>query len=121
MGQMIGKKGSNIRHLQYKSGARIAVNGDAGFVTVTGSAPDISAAVNLLQAQFASWRSSGTCTAGFGLTLRPLLFVDCKVQLKIFCPYFQYTRLCCPRNVAKSVAQTVRDCMSNLTAHSVLY
>ena len=59
VGQLIGKRGSNIRHLQFKSGSRIAVNGDAGFVTVTGSASDITAAVNLLQAQFASWRSSG--------------------------------------------------------------
>ncbi|DBA85228.1 TPA: hypothetical protein ACH3X2_005931 [Trebouxia sp. C0005] len=58
VGQLIGKKGSNIRHLQSKSGSRIAVNADAGIVTVSGSASDIAAAVNLLQAQFASWRSS---------------------------------------------------------------
>lgn len=36
------------------------MNGDAGVVTVTGSAFDVTAAENLLQAQFASWRSSGT-------------------------------------------------------------
>ncbi len=60
VGQLIDKKGSNIRHLQSKSGSRIAVNGDAGVVTVTGSAFDVTATENLLQAQFASWRSSGT-------------------------------------------------------------
>ncbi|KAL0042386.1 hypothetical protein WJX77_010878 [Trebouxia sp. C0004] len=41
--------------------SRIAVNGDADVVTVTGSASEFSAAVNLLQAQLASWRSSAAC------------------------------------------------------------
>lgn len=67
VGQLIGRKGSNIRHLQSKSGARIAVRGDAGIVTVTGSAFDIIAALSLLEAQFASWRSSGTA----GFRIRP--------------------------------------------------
>ncbi len=59
VGQLIGKKGSNVRHLQSRSGARVNVNADAGTVIVSGSSSDVSGAVELLEGQFASWRSSG--------------------------------------------------------------
>lgn len=113
VGQLIGRKGSNIRHLQSKSASRIAVNDDADIVTVTGSASEISAAVNLLQAQFASWRSSGiaiacklyACICAWSLDVTRL----CE-RLKVSCLHFR--NLCKPSNVVKRVAQTVQDCMS---------
>ena len=64
MGQLIGKRGSNVRHLQSRSGARINIDTNAGTMTVSGSASDVSAALQRLESQFASWRSSGTILSG---------------------------------------------------------
>lgn len=62
MGQLLGKHGSNIKYLQQTTGAHIKAQMQADdniFVTVRGSAAQVSLAVNLLQAQFTSWRCSG--------------------------------------------------------------
>lgn len=59
VGQLIGKQGSNIKHLQTASCARMAVDTISESVTISGNAADVSRAVKLLEAQFASWRSSG--------------------------------------------------------------
>ena len=72
MGQLIGKRGSNVRHLQSRSGARINIDTNAGTITVSGSASDVSAALKRLKGQFASWRSSGTILSGVAS-----LFVMC--------------------------------------------
>ncbi|KAL3145248.1 hypothetical protein ABBQ32_000992 [Trebouxia sp. C0010 RCD-2024] len=58
VGQLIGKQGSNIKHLQTASCARMAVDTISESVTISGNAADVSRAVKLLEAQFASWRSS---------------------------------------------------------------
>lgn len=60
MGQLIGKGGSNVKHIQSRSGARVNVNSDAGVVSISGSTLSVSTAVQLFEGQFASWRSSGT-------------------------------------------------------------
>lgn len=59
MGQIIGKRGSNIKHLQTVACARMAVDTASGTLTISGSTSDVSRAVKLLEAQFESWRSSG--------------------------------------------------------------
>ena len=64
VGQVIGKKGSNIKYLQTRCGARMSVNTVFETVTVTGSATAVALALKLLEAQFASWRSSGQYVSG---------------------------------------------------------
>ena len=59
LGQLIGKAGSNIKHLQTTCGARMSVNNSSETVTVSGNTADVKLAQKLLQAQFDSWRSSG--------------------------------------------------------------
>ena len=59
IGQLIGKQGSNIKHLQSRTSARMAVDTVSETVTITGEKTDVSLALALLEAQFASWRSSG--------------------------------------------------------------
>ena len=66
VGHLIGKAGSNIKHLQTRSCARIAVDTASEYITVSGSTTNVALAVKLLEAQFDSWRSSGDlleCTA----------------------------------------------------------
>lgn len=59
MGMLIGKQGSNIKYLQSRTAARMAVNADTETVTIIGNKEDVSLALMLMEAQFASWRSSG--------------------------------------------------------------
>ena len=59
LGQVIGKAGSNVKYLQNKSKTRMFVDCDARVVTVKGHARDVSTALDLLEKQFANWRSSG--------------------------------------------------------------
>ena len=59
VGQLIGKQGSNIKHLQTRSCARMAVDTASETVTISGNVADVELAQKLLEAQFASWRSSG--------------------------------------------------------------
>ena len=59
VGQVIGKQGSNIKHLQTRCGARMSVDTNDEKLIVSGSATAVSLALRLLEAQFASWRSSG--------------------------------------------------------------
>ncbi|KAK9820319.1 hypothetical protein WJX72_008932 [[Myrmecia] bisecta] len=57
-GAVIGAKGSNIKRLQASSGARFAVDGDAGIVTITGSASKVQAGEQLLNKQLDAFRRS---------------------------------------------------------------
>lgn len=59
MGQIIGKQGSNIKHLSSRSCARMSVDTASETVSINGSDGAVSLAVKLLDAQFQSWRSSG--------------------------------------------------------------
>ena len=63
IGQLIGKGGSNVKHVQSRSGARVNVNADDGSIVISGSTLDVSKAMQLFEGQFASWRSSGTSSA----------------------------------------------------------
>ena len=54
VGQLIGKQGSNIKHLQTTSCTRMAVDTNSETITISGSAADVSRGVKLLEAQFAS-------------------------------------------------------------------
>lgn len=49
VGQLIGKSGSNIKHLQARSGSRIAVDPASGFVKVTGKPEAIAMSLQLLE------------------------------------------------------------------------
>ena len=59
LGQVIGKAGSNLKHLQARSGTRMFVDNSSESVIVQGRAKDVSTAVEMLAKQFESWRSSG--------------------------------------------------------------
>ena len=59
MGMLIGKQGSNIKYLQSRTSARMAIDANTESVTITGYEADVMLAMALLEAQFASWRSSG--------------------------------------------------------------
>ena len=57
VGQLIGKSGSNIKHLQERSGSRIAI--EPGLVKIKGSPEATSIALQLWEQQFKSWWASG--------------------------------------------------------------
>lgn len=78
MGQIIGKQGSNIKHLQSRSCARMSVDSATETVRISGSAAEISFAVKLLEAQFACWRSSGELPTFSRCQPLILLFSSCK-------------------------------------------
>lgn len=59
LGQLIGKAGSNIKHLQTRSCARMSVDNASQTVTISGNTADVALALKLLEVQFDSWRSSG--------------------------------------------------------------
>lgn len=59
VGQVIGKQGSNLKYLQTRCGARMSVDTKNETVQVSGDSTAVSLALRLLEAQFASWRSSG--------------------------------------------------------------
>ncbi len=61
MGRLIGKHGSNIKHLQETSGAHIKAqmqSDDDIYVIVRGNSHQGLLAVELVEAQFASWQCS---------------------------------------------------------------
>ena len=78
IGQMIGKQGSNIKHLQSRSRARMNVDAATETVRISGSDAEISFALKLLEAQFASWRSSGESPAFARFQPLVLLFASRK-------------------------------------------
>ena len=59
-GQLIGKKGNNLKHLQARSGAHIYVDAEIKAVVVTGDGKSVARAIDLLQAQFRAWKTAAT-------------------------------------------------------------
>jgi polyribonucleotide nucleotidyltransferase len=58
-GAIIGKGGSNIKSLQARSGARVAVNTSTGRAEVSGSAAAVAEALRLLQLQIDAHQATG--------------------------------------------------------------